>query len=287
MKKIEIIQKILSYHPEVENYKGCDEFKSGFENEECTGIAVSLSPSFSVLKAAAATRCNLLITHEPLYYQTPDFPDWKGNYANSVYEEKLNFIHEKKLTIWRDHDHMHFHKPDCIFSGVINELGWNEYYTPKSIKGNDSCYCFEIPETTVDNLISFLKKKLNMKGIRYLGCKDERVTKVAIVGHLFPNCFFKDGMTPEGYYNDYSMEIIKKLELEGVQVIIPGETIEWTVLDYIRDRISMGKPAACLSIGHFKLEELGMKNFSKVIEGLFDTCGHVTYIPTDDGYSYL
>lgn len=30
MKKKEIIDKILQYHPNIEHYHGCDEYKSGF-----------------------------------------------------------------------------------------------------------------------------------------------------------------------------------------------------------------------------------------------------------------
>lgn len=32
MKKKEIIDKILQYHPNIEHYHGCDEYKSEFEN---------------------------------------------------------------------------------------------------------------------------------------------------------------------------------------------------------------------------------------------------------------
>ena len=43
--------------------------------------------------------------------QTPDFPDWKGDFENSVQKEKEAYIREHRLTVWRDHDHMHTHQP--------------------------------------------------------------------------------------------------------------------------------------------------------------------------------
>ena len=46
--------------------------------------------------------------------QTPDFPDWKGDFENSVQKEKEAYIREHRLTVWRDHDHMHTHQPDSI-----------------------------------------------------------------------------------------------------------------------------------------------------------------------------
>lgn len=51
--------------------------------------------------------------------QTPDFPDWKGDFENSVQKEKEAYIREHRLTVWRDHDHMHTHQPDSIFAEVI------------------------------------------------------------------------------------------------------------------------------------------------------------------------
>ncbi len=50
MKKKEIIDKILQYHPNIEHYHGCDEYKSGFEEEKCTGIVSALVPTMEVLK---------------------------------------------------------------------------------------------------------------------------------------------------------------------------------------------------------------------------------------------
>lgn len=128
MKKKEIIDKILQYHPNIEHYHGCDEYKSGFEEEKCTGIVSALVPTMEVLKKAVELGCNLLVVHEPIYYQTPDFPDWKGDFENSVQKEKEAYIREHRLTVWRDHDHMHTHQPDSIFTGVIKYLGWESYF---------------------------------------------------------------------------------------------------------------------------------------------------------------
>lgn len=94
MKKKEIIDKILQYHPNIEHYHGCDEYKSGFEEEKCTGIVSALVPTMEVLKKAVELGCNLLVVHEPIYYQTPDFPDWKGDFENSVQKEKETSVYK-------------------------------------------------------------------------------------------------------------------------------------------------------------------------------------------------
>ena len=155
MKNREVIDKILAYHPALENYHGCDEYKAGNPEDTCTGIVSALVPTVEVIRKTAELGCNLLVTHEPISYQTPDFPDWRGSYPNHVYEEKEKLLRETGITVWRDHDHMHAHRPDSIFTGVIHYLGWDDYYKPVDRVG---LFPIDLPETTVAELGAYLKK---------------------------------------------------------------------------------------------------------------------------------
>lgn len=284
MKISEVIDKILDYHPHLENYQGCDEYKCGDPEQECTGIVSALVPTVEVIRKAAALGCNLIIAHEPISYQTPDFPEWKGRFPNRVYEEKQQLLKETGIVVWRDHDHMHAHQPDSIFTGVIRYMGWEEYYQPSE---GIFTYKFSLPETTVGELAQYIKQKLNLNGLRYMGNDSDRISKVAMVGHLYPNSFFPDGMDADGYYHDYSMEIIRQMEDGSIQAIIPGEIIEWTALSYIRDAVAEGKPMACYNIGHFAWEELGMKYAADWIRELIGKAVPVFYVPTGDAFSYI
>ena len=81
----EITDKILEYHPKFDaSYDGCDGFKSGNPDDECTGIVSALVPTVEVIKKAAALGCNLLYVHEPSYYSTPDYPDWRAGFEISM-----------------------------------------------------------------------------------------------------------------------------------------------------------------------------------------------------------
>lgn len=284
MKISEVIDKILDYHPHLENYQGCDEYKCGDPEQECTGIVSALVPTVEVIRKAAALGCNLIIAHEPISYQTPDFPEWKGRFPNRVFEEKQQLLKETGIVVWRDHDHMHAHQPDSIFTGVIRYMGWEEYYQPSE---GIFTYKFSLPETTVGELAQYIKQKLNLNGLRYMGNDSDRISKVAMVGHLYPNSFFPDGMDADGYYYDYSMEIIRQMEDGSIQAIIPGEIIEWTALSYIRDAVAEGKPMACYNIGHFAWEELGMKYAADWIRELVGKAVPVFYVPTGDAFSYI
>lgn len=286
MKIREIVEKILKFHPDLgEAYAGCDTYKCGNPDKECTGVATALVPTVEVIKEAAARGCNLLIVHEPIYYTTPDFSDWRADYENKVYEEKKALLESLGIVIWRDHDHMHAHVPDCIFSGVEKYLGW-EKYRVEGKEGSPFIHCYRLPKISVGKLGEELKEKIGLRGLRLVGNAEDEIEKVAIVGHLYPNSFMQDDFDGKGYWKEYGTEVIRVME-EGVDAVIPGEIIEWTVLSYVRDAVMLGKKKAVFNIGHFAMEELGMKKAAEDIEQLLKGEIKVTYIPSKDMYTYL
>lgn len=124
----EILDRVSEYHPDLgEDYHGCDEVKFGDCSQECTGIVSALVPTVDVIRRAVELKANLLYVHEPVSYLTPDWPEWKADYKCRIYDEKLKLLKENKIVLVRDHDHMHAHKPDSIFTGVLKYLGWMEY----------------------------------------------------------------------------------------------------------------------------------------------------------------
>ena len=287
MKHEEVIAKILNYHPVIENYAGGDEYKAGNPKDECTGIVSALVPTVEVIRKTAELGCNLIITHEPIYYQTPDFPGWRGAFSNAVQEEKEALINQHRITVWRDHDHMHTHRPDSIFTGVIKYLGWEEYYKPELTGSTRFIFPFVLPKITVEKLGCHLKEKMGLNGLRYIGNPSDEVERAAIVGHLVPGAFGEpEGIDKDGYYRDYSMTLMECMEHSGIQAIIPGEVVDWTILSYIRDAVALGMARACYNVGHFNMEELGMRYAA---EWLAELTGHsipVHYVPSNDMYSY-
>jgi len=281
----EVINKLLEFHPDFgDAYDGCDNYKCGNPDAVCTGVATALVPTVDVIKEAAKRGCNLLVVHEPTFYSTPDFPGWRAKHSNEIYEMKQKLIDDLGITIWRDHDHMHAHQPDCIFTGVEKYLGWDKYKV--SLEGGSPLmYAFDIPETTVAGLAKELKEKIGINGLRLVGNPEDKIKRVAIVGHLFPNCFGPDEFDSEGYWREYATDIMAIME-EGVDAIIPGEVVDWTVLSYVRDAVMLGKTKAVLNIGHFAMEELGMKYSADYIKELVKGEIPVSYIPSGDIYRY-
>ena len=174
-----------------------------------------------------------------------------------------------------------------IFAGVIKYLGWESYFNTEISGMMPFFYVFDIPECTVSELGEELKEKIGMNGVRIVGNPEDKMKRVAIVAHLYPNSAMVDEIKEDGYYHSYDMEIMKYMETENIDAIIPGEIIEWTILSYIRDAAYMGKHKACFNIGHFNMEELGMKYAADWIGELLNNEIPVNYIPTEDGWTFL
>ena len=81
------------------------------------------------------------------------------------------------------------------------------------------------------------------------------------------------------------MQIIGDME-EGIDVILPGETIDWTVLSYIRDAVSLGRNKAMISLGHFNWETLGMKYAADWLKDLVPGI-QVAYVHAGDMFHYF
>lgn len=283
MKKYEVIDRILAYHPQLPDYHGCDDWKAGDKDSECTGVVTALSPTVNVIRKAAELGANLIVVHEPTFYTSLDEPGWFEDFPNSVYEEKQKLLKEYGISVWRDHDHMHFHQPDGIFTGVLKNLGWENSCTVERSVAGFAHFLIKIPETTVGALCDKLIRTIGLNGVRYIGNPEAKVSSLAIVGHIYPMDLGKT--RSDGKPLEYGVQIIDTLEHKA-DVILPGEIIEWTALSYVRDAVQMGKAKAVINLGHFNWEELGMKYAQEWIAELVAGEIPVTYVPSGDMWSF-
>ena len=215
-----------------------DNFKTGDPNTPLKGIAVCMFADMQTLKTAVKQGCNFIITHEPVFY---NHLDETASFSNDpVFQEKMKFIKENKLVIFRFHDHIHMTKPDGISVGMINKLGLKEYSV------NGSLTHFKIPEKSVANYTKELKKKFDLESIRFIGNPEMKFTKVAFMAGA-----------PGGQRH------IQMLKNPDVEVIIAGEAPEWETYLYTNDAVTLGKNKAVIFLGHIKSEEAGMEYCAK------------------------
>lgn len=278
MKIYEVIDKIRAYHPPMDENHTCDVFKCGDPKQECTGIVTTCYASMNVVREAVRLKANLIIVHEPTFYSNADETDWLEGVMS--YEEKRRLLDENGIVVWRDHDHIHAGPQsegrtdtDMVFYAIMKELGWEEYLIGDIKKP----LLYQIPETTVRQLTGELCEKLNLNGARIIGDPDGKVSKVFIAEHIGGH----------GPMNKDQQKILR-VEREDFDVLIPLETVDWTILEYITDSTQAGRSRAVISMGHFNFEEPAMKFMAENwLPEILDHTVPVRFVQCGDIYSYI
>ena len=287
MKIREVLKRAEAYHPDLgPGYDGCDGVKQGDPDQECTGVVSALVPTVEIIRKTAELGANLLYVHEPTSYLTPDWPEWKADFSCSVYDEKLELIKKHGIVVYRDHDHMHAHRPDSIFTGVLKYTGWLPYLEEGPAKVPFG-FVVNLPKPEkLKDINEHLMASIGMRGVRFMGDPEAEFERLAVAGHIYPDAFIPQHFNEDGTWTDYATEIIRTMEKDGIELILPGEVIEWTVLSYIRDANALGKKKACINLGHYNWEELGAKYAADWLGELVKGETKVTYVPTGDAWSF-
>jgi putative NIF3 family GTP cyclohydrolase 1 type 2 len=215
-----------------------DNFKAGNPETPLKGIATCMFADMQTLKEAVNQGCNFIITHEPVFYNHLDETDAFAN--DPVFQEKMKYIKDNNLVVFRFHDHIHMTEPDGISVGMINKLELEKY----AVKGSQTF--FKVPETTVAKYAKELKKKLGLETIRVIGNPDLKFTKLAFMAGA-----------PGGQSH------IQMMKNPDVEVILAGEAPEWETYLYANDAFTQGKNKAVIFLGHIKSEEAGMEYCAK------------------------
>lgn len=238
--------------------KTVDTFKAGDPDTEVTGIATTFIVTIDVLKRALDLNCNLIISHEPTFYNHLDEVDHLK--SDPVYQEKLKFIEDNGLIVFRFHDHWHRTQPDGIFKGMINKLGWQEYQV------NQDLLVFKFPESTVGEFATQLKGKFDNSPVRVIGNPKMKFTEV--------------GLSPgaPGYMNH-----VKMLERDDVEVLVAGEVPEWESITYVRDADGLNMKKAMILLGHVNSEEAGMEYLATWLNDILEDIP-THFVPAGDPF---
>lgn len=231
------------------NARGVDTFKEGDPDTRVTGVAVTMMATYDVLRRAADSGANFVITHEPIYYSHRDTTGALEEENDPVFAAKRNFIREHHMVVWRFHDNWHAHRPDGIQLGMERKLDWTRYRTAAndSLDGGQpaSDYLFRLPATTVGALAAQLAQKLDAHAVRVVGDPAMPVRGVAFAGG------FLGADTQRGL-----------LRRADVDVLVIGEAHEWETIAYAADAVSEGERKALIVVGHTPSEQGGMEDFA-------------------------
>lgn len=238
-----------------------DTFKAGNPDEPVTGIALTMMATMDVLERAAASGKNLVITHEPTFYNHLDKLDVLAEKEKDpVLATKLVFITEHHLVVWRFHDHWHRRTPDGIEAGMAHVLGWEKQQDP------ENQYLFAVPETTLESLAADLKKTLDIHVLRVVGDPHLKIKKVALVPGA--SGFQKETLA---------------LERNDVDVLITGEPREWETVEYVADAVAQGKHKGLIILSHIPSEQAGMEECTRWLRTFVNDVP-VEFIPAKDPF---
>jgi putative NIF3 family GTP cyclohydrolase 1 type 2 len=211
-----------------------DTFKSGNPDDVVTGIATCMFANMEVLQKAVAAKCNLIICHEPTFYNHLD--KTSDLEKDPVFQKKMDYIKSHHLIIFRFHDHWHMTKPDGIYMGMIDHLGW------KANQVDASMEYFKFEEQSVATFAQKLQQSLKGSQLRIVGDPQMRFTHVAL------------SVGAPG-----SASHIQMLNSHDTELLVAGEGQEWETYQYVLDASMMGMKKAAIFIGHIPSEEAGMK----------------------------
>lgn len=249
-----------------------DTIKAGDPETPVTGIATTFMDTYEVLQKAVAAGDNLIITHEPTFYNHVD--DRSIFAGDPVVAAKLAYIEAHHLVVWRFHDGWHAHVPGGILEGEVAALGWDAYRLHAEHPTADTPHLFRLPPTTVAALAASLRQKLDSPVVRIVGDPSTRVTDVA----LLPGA---SGLARQ----------VAMLERGDVQVLIAGESAEWEAVEYARDAAALakagqGKPKAVILLGHEPSEEAGMRSCAAWLRGVLPGV-RIDFIPAGSPFTLV
>ena len=234
-----------------------DTFKFGNPDSTVKGIATTVMVTFGMLKRANEAGLNMVIAHEDTFWNDRD--ETKDLLENSLFKKKTAYMRDNGMIVWRMHDHMHSMKPDFTVVGSLRSVG---------IKGGENAAMrpgvFTIPETTLGEFASQVKRLTGSRAFRCVGDPDAKVSKILLgPGYATPR------MTAEA------------------DVVIGGEQQEadggFDNVQYVADAASLGMPKGLIMLGHVISEQPGMEDLAKWME-TFVKGIPIQYVPADEPF---
>lgn len=212
MKISEVIRRIEEKHVKLDpTRQTCDGVSYGDTDQECSGITLTCWPSVKVIREAERLGCNMILCHEQTFFDGMDRTDWLED--DSICSGKKELLDRTGIVIYRDHDHTHSEKPDMIYSGIVKQLGWENYMEEGDSFFPSSKYV--LPEMTLRELGKHVGSCLHIEGIRIIGNPDWKIKHVGLFAHFFGN--------------ELDRASIRDIEQKELDVIIPLEVIDWTI----------------------------------------------------------
>lgn len=234
-----------------------DTFKFGDPDSPVKGVAMTFCATRAVLARAAKLGANLIITHEPTFYNHRDDTDWLAD--DPVFVAKREIMRRHEIVVWRFHDGMHLRKPDMILLGVAGKLGWPMPGDPS----RPNIFLLS-PGMSLRCLAEHCRRALGIGPVRVAGDPNMLCSRI--------------GLLPGAVGGRRQIETLMR---DGADVIVCGESPEWETCEYVRDATET--PRGLIVLGHANSEEAGMAYGTEWLRDLLPI--PVYHIPAGDPFT--
>jgi putative NIF3 family GTP cyclohydrolase 1 type 2 len=223
-----------------------DRIVAGDPDTVVRGIAVTMMATLDVLRRASAADCNLIVTHEPTFYDHFEKADALAN--DDLVQAKHAFIQQHRQVVFRLHDHWHLRSPDGIGEGMQRGLDW----TGNAVAGKPGEFAF--PATPLRDFARTLAARLGAGSVRVLGDPALPVRRMAA----------------RWGYAGWGPELQALAARDDIDLLIVGEAREWELVEYMQDRVGNGARRALIVLGHVASEQAGMQACADWLRTVFE-----------------
>jgi putative NIF3 family GTP cyclohydrolase 1 type 2 len=256
----QVIDKIKSLIPSNIGEGTVDTIKSGDATQPVSGIVTTMFATIDVISKAISLKANLIIAHEPTFYNHHDETEWLKDHE--VYQYKKTLLENNNIVVWRFHDYWHATRPDGVLEGVFKKLEWTQYYNAADP------FLLNISTMPLGDIIQHAKRKLDIKTLRYIGelgdaCKSVLIIPGAAGGRVH----------------------ITAMQKYNPDLLIVGEVQEWETSEYIRDFRLAGKKRSLIVLGHVLSEEPGMEHLVQWLKPQFPDLS-IAHVPSANPFTY-
>jgi putative NIF3 family GTP cyclohydrolase 1 type 2 len=182
MKACEIVEFFLSQVPHIDRATTVDRVIIGDPNRPIQKVLVTWMPSLAAVKAAIDGKYDLLLTHEPTFYDHRDYRDYPTEMPKvAIAMHKKKLIEDAGLTIVRIHDVWDLIPDVGIPFAWAKFLGLDS--KPVQIDGGNYMHRYDITPITLDALakeIAGRTRAIGESAIQVFGRGDQLVSRIGI-----------------------------------------------------------------------------------------------------------
>lgn len=256
MKAFEIMNQIVGEAYYAANPNTVDVLKIGDQNRDVRKIALCHMATPDVIRAAADWGADMLITHEPIFYNHLDqYTPWL------MTEKKRALLEEAGFPVFRYHDSMHDGGTDEVGAAFLERTGLRG-----SFDGGVGFVADE-PICAAD-LARLIERTLDIKHVRIVGDTDTPTRGITLaLGSRGGRC------------------VTEMLTSPDIGIAVYGELSEWADCEPVRDAAQMGMAKAVIVLGHTASERFGMEWKTAKIDGMYDGA-EARYFDCGDIYTF-